>query len=92
MQPTRVLNFGGHDFDEAVVMEPAAPERALWERKVEVALGDLARLVAPSHIVFCEGNGQRDGVEFNAQCYEIIFSYKISDVEVVSTGGVTDLQ
>lgn len=35
------LDFGGHNFDETVVMEPSAPDRVFWKRNFEVALGDL---------------------------------------------------
>ena len=86
------LDFGGHDFDETIVMRPSTPDRAFWKRNFEVALGDLAQLVAPSHIVFCEGNTPQHGSGFDAQCYETIFSSVFSDVEFVSTGGVSDLQ
>lgn len=86
------LDFGGHDFDEAVVMEPSIPDRAFWKRNFEVALGDLAHLVAPSHIVFCEGSIKGNGDGFDAQCYETIFCSEFPDVEFVSTGGASDLQ
>ncbi len=86
------LDFGGHNFDVSVVMEPSPPDRAFWKRNFEVALGDLAHLVAPSHIVFCEGNPQENGAGFDAQCYEAIFCQEFPDVEFVSTGSVSDLQ
>lgn len=86
------LDFGGHNFDQAVIMEPSVPDRAFWKRNFEVALGDLAHLVAPSHVVFCEGNPQENGTGFDAQCYGTIFSQEFPDVEFVSTGGVSDLQ
>ena len=86
------LDFGCYNFDETVVMEPSIPDRAFWKRNFEVALGDLAHLVAPSRIIFCEGNLRERGVGFDAQCYEAIFNREFPDVEFVSTGGVTELQ
>ena len=86
------LDFGGSNFDEAVIMKPSIPNRAFWKRNFEVALGDLAHLVAPGHIVFCEGSTQESGNGFDAQCYETIFGGEFPDVEFVSTGGTSDLQ
>ncbi len=86
------LDFGGHDFDEPVIIEPATPDRAFWKRNFEVALGDLAHLVAPRHIVFCEGAARGAGDGFDAQCYETIFGVEYPDVEFVSTGSASEMQ
>jgi len=86
------LDFGRGNFDEAVVMKPSTPDRAFWKRNFEVALGDIAHLVAPGHIIFCEGSTQESGDGFDAQCYEKIFSREFPDVEFVSVGGTSDIQ
>jgi len=86
------LDFGEHNFDESVIMEPSITNRAFWKRNFRATLGDLAELVAPTHIVFCEGSAQENGVGFDAQCYDAIFGNEFPDVEFVSTGGVSDLQ
>ena len=49
------LDFGERDFDEPQVIEPTVPDRAFWQRAYEVALDDLAALVAPERVVICEG-------------------------------------
>ena len=49
------LDFEGRDFDTPQIIQPAKPDRTFWHRAYEVALGDLAALVAPSRVVICEG-------------------------------------
>ena len=49
------LDFGGRNFDETVIIEPTIPDRAFWNTNYEVAIGDLAALVAPERVVICEG-------------------------------------
>ena len=84
------LDFGDRNFDEAQVIEPTTPNRDFWHRAYEVALGDLAALVAPKHIVICEGEpvtrqpGSNHG--HDADCYNTIFGEKFPDTRFVSMG------
>ena len=50
------LDFGGHEFDTEVIITPSIPNRIFWEKVLDVALDDLAALVAPREVVICEGN------------------------------------
>ena len=87
------LDFGGgKNFDQPVTMRPSEPDRAFWKRNFEVALGDLAHLVAPDHLVFCEGAPNGDGTGFDATCYEKIFDAQHPQVEFISSGGATEVQ
>ena len=71
------LDFGGREFDESVVIEPTMPDRAFWGTTYEVALDDLAALVAPEQVVICEGEprNRNSGQNYShdARCYEAIF-------------------
>ena len=78
------LDFGNRDFDQPQVIKPTAPNRAFWKRAYEVALDDLAALVAPSRVVICEGSPKRGT---DAQCYERIFEIEFPDTRFVSMGG-----
>ena len=49
------LDFDGHDFDKPVIIEPSEPDIAFWARAYEVALHDLAALLAPERVIICEG-------------------------------------
>ncbi|MDV7198598.1 AAA family ATPase [Rhodococcus kroppenstedtii] len=80
------LDFGGHDFDRAVVIEPSIPTRSFWKGTLEVALGNIATLVAPSKVVLCEGGA--DG--FDAKCYRAVFKNTHPDVDFVSVGNSHD--
>ena len=84
------VDFTGRNFDEAEILEPTNPNRRFWEQTHEIALGDLAALVAPEQIVICEGTQGNDGLD--AKCYNLIFSSEFPDTKFVSAGGKRDLQ
>lgn len=95
--PTEVLflDFGGKDFDQPVTLTPVAPDRAFWKRTLAVAIDDLADLVAPRHIILCEGGRPDTGAtrnpEFDAKCYNRIFEREFPDHQFVSLGGAEDV-
>lgn len=87
------LDFEGHDFNRPVTLTPTKPDRHFWSRSLDVALGDLAALVAPDQVVFCEGrptgpvNPAR--AEFDARCYRQIFASELPRTEFVSVGNAS---
>lgn len=84
------LDFEGHDFDQTTTITPSRPTRAFWERVLNVALDDLANLVAPTEVVICEGNpvGAVLGknAEHDAKIYNTIFSEEFPDVKFLAGG------
>jgi hypothetical protein len=89
------LDFGSFDFDLAVTMRPATIDRAFWKRMFAVALDDLADLVSPREIVFCEGRreggtGKRNPT-FDAAVYRTIFGERHPDTEFVPLGGTHEV-
>ena len=84
------LDFSNRDFDSPVNIKPADPNRRFWEQTHEIALEDLAALVAPDQIVICEGRHGSEGLD--AECYNQIFSEEFPDTKFVSAGGKRDLQ
>ena len=84
------LDFGNRNFDKPQIIEPTAPNRNFWRRAYEVALDDLAALVAPSRVVICEGApatrsaGQNDN--HDARCYDAIFQDEFPETRFVSMG------
>ena len=90
------LDFDGRDFDQRVEMKPAIVSRLFWKKAFSVAIGDLADLIAPSHVVFCEGSqstttGSRSG-EFDAKCYRGIFEEEFPDIEFISLGSASEVE
>ena len=85
------LDFDGWDFDQQVEISPAVTTRAFWKLTFSVAIGDLAELVAPRHVVCCEGAANRSG-EFDAKCFRQIFELEFPDVEFVSLGGASEVE
>ena len=84
------LDFGGRDFDSVEVIEPEKPNRKFWKLAYDVALGDLAELVAPSQVVICEGEPLTSppvkNHSLDARCYERIFEDEFPETEFVSMG------
>ncbi len=68
---------------------------AKWKEIFEIALDDLAGLVSPKVIIYCEGKdkpgvgGQEKG--FDARIYNNIFSERYHDTLFISSGGNTEL-
>jgi hypothetical protein len=90
------LDFEGHNFDEPVTITPVTVDRKFWGRTLQVALDDLAGLVAPRTVVLCEGNpvtgAKRNEAEFDASCYRTIFSEGYPDTDFWSVGNSLDVQ
>ena len=84
------LDFGGRDFDKSHVIKPIEPTRPFWQRVLNVALDDLAELVAPKRVVICEGApdvpGAGDNAAMDAECYDKIFETEYPDTKFVSVG------
>lgn len=84
------LDFQGHNFDDEVILAPIKPSREFWQRTLEVALGDLAKLLAPERVVLCEGRPQRGKSdkrgEFDAKCYRTIFAEEYPTTDWLSVG------
>jgi predicted ATPase len=90
-QPDTVcfIDTYGKEFDGPVVLEPIVPSRAFWRRSLEVALDDMASLVAPEVLVLCEGDNIETG--FDATCYRTIFQQH-HDAQFVSVGNATEVK
>ncbi|PSJ15950.1 AAA family ATPase [Nitrosomonas supralitoralis] len=80
---------------EAKILKPIQHSIAVWKELFEVALDDLAHLVCPKRIIYCEGkdtpgkNFKENG--FDARVYNVIFAEKYPDSLFISSGGNTEL-
>ena len=87
------LNFTDLDFDNSVVIEPSTIDATIWNKFLELAFGDFAKLIAPQRVVFCEGTIQgRSYKNFDAQIYGRIFSSKYPDTSFVSIGSCSEIE
>lgn len=79
----------------AYTLKPMKKNIANWREIFAVALDDLAHLVSPKQIIYCEGkdkpsaNGKDLG--FDAKLFNQIFSEKYHETLFVSAGGNTEL-
>ena len=66
------------------------PDRNFWARAYDVALDDLAALVAPERVVICEGEPVTDrpvrNHSLDADCYNRIFEREFPETRFVSMG------
>jgi hypothetical protein len=89
------LDFTDLDFDVPQVLRPTQVTRQFWERVLNVALDDLATLVAPQCIVLCEGapiGSPGKNTSHDAVCYDIIFEKDLPDTRFLSVGNSSDVQ
>ena len=88
------LDLQGVDFDAPAVVRPVSPTRDFWARTLDVALGDLATLVAPERVVMCEGRPARGVADqkaaFDATCYGRIFAVEFPNTDFLSVGNSND--
>ena len=89
------LDFTDIDFDLPQVLRPTRVTRQFWERVLNVALDDLATLVAPKCVVLCEGaplGSPGKNTSHDAVCYNAIFEPEFPDTRFLSAGNSHDLQ
>lgn len=90
------LDFGDKDFDEEVILKPEVPDRAFWHRVLDVALDDVAELVAPEIIVVCEGTpsvpGAGKNAAMDATCYDKIFETEFPHAKFISAGNAHEVE
>lgn len=76
-------------------LTPMKGSKSAWKDLFSIALDDLANLVCPKNIVYCEGrdkpgiNGAERGLDANV--FNNVFSEKYHDTIFISSGGNTEL-
>ena len=89
------LDFGDCDFDKPQIIEPTKPDRTFWRKAHEVALNDLAALVAPERVVICEGEPKNRNSSRNyshdATCYDRIFKSAFPETQFVPGGNALEV-
>lgn len=89
------IDFHEQDFDQPVKLQPIQPDRRFWQQMFHTALDDLAELVVPEYVVFCEGRkigqpGKKPS--FDIAVYQKIFGPWHPEVEFVPLGGGNEVQ
>ena len=80
------------DYDEPQTVEPAIPDHRFWSRHYSVALDDMAKLLAPDHIVLCEGSAEDDDPALDESCYNTIFAREFPRTRFISVGPATKVE
>ena len=81
------LDFSGHDFDSSVTLTPTIPNQTFFRKMYDVLQEDLAGLIAPTHIVLCEGTEKTD-----SKIYNKVFGESHPDTLFVSRGGSNNVE
>jgi AAA15 family ATPase/GTPase len=80
---------------KAFTLTPMKGSKASWKDIFSIALDDLANLVCPRSIIYCEGRDSpgRNGAErgLDANVFNNVFSETYHDTLFVSSGGNTEL-
>ncbi|MGC9560832.1 AAA family ATPase [Brachymonas sp. M4Q-1] len=89
------IDFHDQKFDLPVKLQPIQPDRRFWKQMFHTALDDLAELVVPKYVVFCEGKkigqpGKKPS--FDVAVYQKIFGPLHTEVEFVPLGGSNEVQ
>lgn len=80
---------------QARTIHPSKPTPQLWRELFAIALDDLAHLVSPKTIIYCEGraepgsHGSERGLD--AKVYNTVFGNDYPETLFVSSGGNTEL-
>ena len=89
------LDFGGLDFDQPQAIRHKVPDRAFWSTAYEVALDDLAELIAPERVVISEGEPKNKesgpNHSHDARCYEQIFRNEFPETQFIPGGNSLDV-
>ena len=75
---------------ESYTLRPIVPNRKEWLSIFETAIDDLAELISPDTIIYCEGKAEPEGKKnkiIDEDIYNKIFSSKYPNVQFVSSGG-----
>jgi AAA15 family ATPase/GTPase len=93
----QIIQFKG-DYElasESYILTPMKVTAAAWRELFAIALDDLATLVSPKTIIYCEGRDQpgRGGAErgMDARALNAIFAESHPDALFISSGGNTEL-
>ena len=87
------LDFTDVDFDSPAWIKPSTIDSTIWNRFMDLAFGELADLVAPQTIVFCEGSPlATNNKNFDAQIYQRIFKGIVPAPCFVSVGSCNDVE
>ena len=80
------------DFDQYEEIRPSTPDYSFWTRHYDIALDDLAKLVAPDRVVLCEGASESGKDAFDAVCYNKIFTNDYPRTLFISVGSSADIE
>ena len=79
-------------FDQSEEIRPSIPDYSFWTRHYDIALDDLAKLVAPDQVVLCEGASESGKDAFDAACYNKIFANEHPRTLFISVGSSEDIE
>jgi len=82
---SQIIKFDGNYANEPVTLFPMERTRSNFLELYKTAVDDIAELIAPKTIIYCEGgiSAKKDG--FDAYCYNTIFEKEFPEVLFISS-------
>ena len=96
-EDSQIIEFKeeNHWASEAYTLTPMKKSRNNWRSLFATALDDLANLISPNRIIYCEGRAEptAEGGErgLDAKVYNTIFGERYPETLFISSGGNTEL-
>lgn len=87
------INMDEADMDQPSVLRPTNINKTIWNKFIELSLGEFSNLIAPEQIVFCESSIRgRKKKNFDSEIYNKIFQNNYPETSFVSIGSCNDLE
>lgn len=86
---SQIIKFDGNYANEPVTLKPMKRTRQDFLELYKTAVDDIAELIAPKRIIYCEGEKTDQG--FDEYCYNKIFNENHSETLFISSGGCSEL-
>ena len=97
-EDTQIIEFNANNkwAEQEYSLQPKELKYFDWLKLFSTALDDLANLITPKLLIYCEGkdvpNKKHEEQGIDAKIYNNIFNKKYTDILFVSSGGNTELE
>ena len=88
---SQIVKFDGNYANESVTLTPMNRNRNNFLKLYKTAVDDIANLIAPKQIVYCEGKITPECNGLDEYCYNTIFNNLHPDTLFISAGGCSEL-
>lgn len=88
---SQIIKFNGNYANESITLAPMERNRNNFLELYKTAVDDIATLISPKQIVYCEGKINKDNEGLDEYCYNYIFNRSHPNTLFISSGGCSEL-